>query len=442
MEGIEETRQRRPLRSLGGYTRPLAAAVGSVTAAILALAACSSAGVSPSGGGTSVSGSSAPGVTAHSVSIGLLMPLTGPFAAGYADFKTAFNARIALQNAEGGVYGRQLVVDQEDDQSSPTAVLTAASSLVQAKNVFAIGEESSVLFGAYKYLGKQGVPVVGGSADGGPEWTLANSDLFAVTGSSGANPPAAKAWGIFLKSQGVTDIGSLANTVPAGIKTVTAVNQSAEAAGLKASYLNGTFPQTQVSSFGGAVQTMMSQGVDGVMTGWSVQAGFGLLKDALAAGFRQKVKIWIMAASPTAADLGNPQARQLANGTWTMMPVVPPEANVPAAKAFDAAVAKYEHVTSPLTAIGVVGWLSASAIVEGLRLAGPHPTRAAFNAKLRTVKDFTGDGMEIQPVSFTASEGTGAQFTGPAPASCLWFMQYKGDRYVPQAKPICAGNVK
>jgi hypothetical protein len=125
-----------------------------------------------------------------------------------------------------------------------------------------------------------------------------------------------------------------------------------------------------------------------------------------------------------------------------MTPVVPPEANVPAARAFNAAVAKYEHVTYPLNFLGVKGWLSASAIVEGLKQAGPHPTRAAFTSKLRAVSDFTGDGMEIQPMSFTASVGTNAAFTGPVPGSCLWFMQYQGGHYVAQAKPVCAGNVK
>jgi ABC-type branched-subunit amino acid transport system substrate-binding protein len=415
---------------------------------ILALSACSSAGVSPSGsggsggGGSSGGGADAPGVTAHSVTLGLLMPLTGSYAAAFADVKIAFDARIALENAEGGVYGRQLVVDEADDQTSPTGVLAAARTLVQAKDVFAIGTNSPVLIGAYKYLGQQGVPVVGADADGGPEWTPANPNLFAVTGSSGPNPPAAAAWGLFLKSQGVTNVGSISNPFPGATKVVTAVNASAEAAGLKASYLNTTIPVTQASGFGGPVQTMMSQGVDGVMTGWTVEAGFGLLKDAVAAGFRQKVKVWIMAGAPTGADLSNPQARQLASGTWTMEPVVPPEANVPAAAAFNAAVAKYEHVTRPLTDLGVEGWLTASAIVEGLKLAGPHPTRAAFISKLRAVNDFSGDGMEIQPVSFTASVGENADFTGPVPGSCLWFMQYQGGHYVAQAKPVCAGNVK
>jgi branched-chain amino acid transport system substrate-binding protein len=417
-------------------------------AGVLALAACSSAGQSPNGSpngsgssGGSAAGNSAPGVTKDSVSIGLLMPFTGAVADEFGNVKTAFEARIALQNAEGGVYGRKLNVVLGDDQSDPTAVLAAAQNLVQSKNVFALGEESPVMFGAYKYLAQQGVPVVGGSADGGPEWTPANPNLFAVTGSAGSSPPAAKAWGTFLKSQGVTNVGSIGNNIPSAVKSITAANQSAKAAGLKATYLNGSIPATQVSNFGGVVQTMMSRGVNGVMTGWSVQAGFGLLKDAVAAGFRPKVKAWIMAANPTATELSSPQARQLANGAWTAVPVVPPQADVPAAKAFDAAVAKYEHVTTPLTAIGEVGWLAASAIIKGLQLAGPHPTRALFMSKLRAVNDFTGDGMEIRPISFTKSDGTGAQFTGPGPGSCLWFLHYQTDHWVPQAKPICAGNV-
>jgi hypothetical protein len=57
---------------------------------------------------------------------------------------------------------------------------------------------------------------------------------------------------------------------------------------------------------------------------------------------------------------------------------VPPQANVPAAKAFNAAVAKYEHVTAPLTAIGVVGWFT-----------GPGPGSCGGNLHRANAKDPT-----------------------------------------------------
>ena len=410
-----------------------------LAACILALAACGGSGGSPSGAGGG--GDSAPGVTKNSITIGLLMSFTGPIADEFGDIQTGFDARIAMQNAQGGVYGRKIKIVNADDQSSATAVLAAAKNLVQSHNVFAIGEGSPEMFAAYKYLAQNGVPVVGQDIDGGPEWSSANPNLFAVIGSQSSHPVPAKAWGEFLKTQGVTKVGAIANTYPSALAIINNVADSAKAVGLQAPYVNGTIPATQVSNFGGVVQAMQSKAVDGVDTGWGVQQGFGLLRDATASGFRQKVKVWIMAANPSSPELQDAQARQLAQGTWAVSPVVPPQADVSAAKAFNAAIAKYEHVTEPLTAEGVGGWLAASAIIEGLKLAGNNPTREAFTSGLRAVSNFTGDGMEIQPVSFTKSNGTTAADAGPAPQSCVWFMQYEGDQYVPQPKPICDGLV-
>lgn len=426
----------RPKRSVLGSTGVALVAAGAVV-----LAACSSG--SGSGGGPSGAGggSAAPGVTKNSITIGLLMSFTGPIADEFGDIKTGFDARMAMQNAAGGIYGRKIKIVEADDQSSATAVLTAAQNLVQQKNVFAIGEGSPELFGAYKYLAAQGVPVVGQDVDGGPEWTPANQNLFAVIGSQSSSPPSAKAWGEFLKTQGVTKMGAIANSYPSAVAVIDSVASSAKAAGVSAPYVNGTIPATQVSNFGGVVQAMQSAGVNAVDTGWGVQQGFGLLQAAVAAGFRQKTKVWIMLANPSYRELQNPQARQLAQNTWAVSPVVPPQAAIPAARAFNAAIAKYTGVEYPLTSQGVAGWLAASAIIQGLKLAGPNPTRSAFMSKLRAVNNFTGDGMEIEPVSFTKSNATTAADAGPAPQSCVWFLQYQGDKYVAQPKPNCDGLV-
>ena len=87
----------------------VAALVGAAAVASLLIAACGNGSTSTSSGGGTVSpgGSSAPGVTATSVNVGLLTSLTGPVAAGFTTVATGFKARIALQNAQGGVYGRK-----------------------------------------------------------------------------------------------------------------------------------------------------------------------------------------------------------------------------------------------------------------------------------------------------------------------------------------------
>src|SRR6202034_4305325 len=112
---------------------------------------------------------SAPGVTANSVTLGLLSSFTGSVSAGLTGLATDFDARIDLQNASGGVYGRQLKVVEGDDQSTTSGMLTAAQTLVEGKQVFAIGADSSQTYAAEPYLKREGVPITGLAQDG-PQW--------------------------------------------------------------------------------------------------------------------------------------------------------------------------------------------------------------------------------------------------------------------------------
>ena len=57
---------------------------------------------------------------------------------------------------------------------------------------------------------------------------------------------------------------------------------------------------------------------------------------------------------------------------------------------------------------------------------------------LRAVKDFDGDGMGLKPLDFKASHYASAAM-GAYPDGCLWFQQYDGEKYVPEAEPVCGG---
>src|SRR5262249_10227052 len=117
---------------------------------------------SSSGGG----GASAPGVTADTVTIGLLTALTGPAASTFADVPKGAEARVDLLNDNGGINGRKIKLEVADDQGSPNGNLAAAKSLVEQKHAFLVVSESPFTFGSAKYLHDAGVPVVGGSYDG------------------------------------------------------------------------------------------------------------------------------------------------------------------------------------------------------------------------------------------------------------------------------------
>jgi ABC-type branched-subunit amino acid transport system substrate-binding protein len=110
--------------------RGLAAAV-TAGVALTVLAGCGSS----SGGG-----SSAPGVTATSITFGSHQPLTGPAAPGYSEIAPASQAFFDYVNAHGGVFGRKIHLIYKDDAYNPTNTVNVVHQLVLQNNVFGIFE--------------------------------------------------------------------------------------------------------------------------------------------------------------------------------------------------------------------------------------------------------------------------------------------------------------
>ena len=89
-------------------------------------------GTAACGGGR---GSTSPSGTP--ITLAMITSLTGPGASEFSQAAAGFNARIALQNAEGGVDGHKLSGLVIDDQTSPTEVVTAVQNAL-SKGAFGI----------------------------------------------------------------------------------------------------------------------------------------------------------------------------------------------------------------------------------------------------------------------------------------------------------------
>jgi len=399
------------------------------------LSACSSGGSGSAGQSADV-----PGVTANSVTVGLITSLTGPSAASFSTVLPGFNARIALQNAEGGVNDRTIKVVDADDQGTTTTALSAAQTLVQQKKVFAVGSVSPTLYAAEPYLKQQGIPVIGYPLDG-VEWASPNENMFPALGSPSPKLPAARWYGTFFKSQGATNVAVVTVAIPAGVASAKNMRASVEAAGLKSAYGNYTVPLTQEGSFNSIIAQMQASGADGVYIELFPTAAFNFLAAIRQSGWTPKT-ILIGAPIPSAV-FSNPQARATAAGIWVATPFVPTSLHTPSTLAFQAALLKYEHQTSAPDENEYAGWAVASTLIKGLEAAGKNMTQASFTQSLRKVNGFTVDGLSSSPVSYTASFGTGGEGAGPAPEDCVYMEQYNPgvNAYVSQPKPICGGLV-
>jgi branched-chain amino acid transport system substrate-binding protein len=281
------------------------------------------------------------------------------------------------------------------------------------------------------------VPVVGGPIDG-PEWAPPNNNMFPVVGSANPKFPAAVEIGQFFKAEGVTKLATVTSPIPSAQAFLKNTVASAKAAGIQVVYQNLTIPVSQQGGFQNIVSQMKAAGANGVSIILLTEAEFAMLNEMQQAGMHV---VTTFANQPPGPTLATPQAQSEAQGLWTDIPFVPSVVNNAAVTAMQSALKTYANQTSPADENEQYGWMTADGLIKGLEVAGQNPTRTSFISALRAENNYTAGGLNISPVSFTASFGTGTLGAGPAQPSCAWYIQYKGTAWVPQSKPICGGQI-
>jgi branched-chain amino acid transport system substrate-binding protein len=396
-------------------------------AAVVSLAACSSSSSSSSGGASVSKGQSVSGGT---IKIGLMTDLTGVSASGFTTTKQGVNAYIDYINGQGGVNGKKISIVLGDTTSSPTGALTAAQKLVQNDKVFAIIENSSVFYGAERYLLKAGIPVVGSAIDG-PIWNdPKNTNLFAATGVGNPNYMGL-AQGQYVKTRGVTSCAALGySDSESAQKSATAFTKSCEAAGLKTGYLNTQVP-SGTTDVGAIALAIKKSGANGLTMSLRPNTAFAVVGALKQLGVPMKS---ILLPAGYGSDLiASAAAVQAAQGVDFETLGYPAETHNAATDLRRANLTKV-GATSPPTFGEQYGYLPAVGMVTGLKAAGSDLTQGNFTTKLRAVTDFTGDGLLPYKVNFSDyTPGT----------QCIAVAKLTGNVFVPvPGSPLCAGTKK
>jgi branched-chain amino acid transport system substrate-binding protein len=397
-----------------------------------------SSGITTTAGGPNSSGDttlqgSAPGITPTTITIGIINDNTGGLSSSFADGVAVAQARVALQNAQGGVNGRQIKLEVADSQSSPAVVQTAARELVERKSVFGIVSDSAIFFGAAPYLTQVGIPVTGNQLDG-PEWG-SSPNMFTVT------PPTFSTFdGMsynytqvpeFMKSVGAKKVAVLALATPSATlnaKQLVTINTQI---GLQNCYTNTSVTPGAVD-FTAVVLAIKQGGCDAAITAFTASSNVALASVIKNAGLNVKQYYY---ATYSQATLDNPSAAAVLNGTYSQAfaPAAATEQVYNKLKQYDPS---YHGGLLDLGAS--VAWTATDAIIEGLKLAGRNPTRASFISNLRTVKDYTIGGLSSTPVDFN-------YIGGNLPAkTCTNFVQLVGQAFVPvpaDGSPTCGTKV-
>ena len=368
------------------------------------------------------------------LTIALITSETGPAASLDIGTVGAFEARLDLQNAQGGVHGHTLVPLVLDDQTSPTEISTAVQEAIQRRAI-GIVSESPLFFIAAKYAQQAGVPVTGDDSDG-PEWgEQPYTNMFAsVFGSLDPSYPVNTMAGKVLKGFGGTKLATYAIGIsPTSIRANSDVAQSFDRVGGHTLVNDTSVPFGSVNF----TTTALIAKQDGVNTLWPNldSASDIALPEAYAeAGIKLKVDVLPVGLSPSL--INSPSWRQL-QGTIFLAEIHPFQLPNAGTKAMQAALEKYDHFTSTdfPTFSQSNGWLGADLMIKGLEGTSSNPTSAGVIKAIRHIKAYNGNGLLPSTINFSTVFGKDLPV-------CVWTLRAKKAGFVPtQNTPICGTDI-
>lgn len=364
----------------------------------------------------------APGLTASSVTVGNVSTESlGLFTGSIVGTK----AYAAYVNAQGGVNGRQLVVDAQDDEFTGAKNKELTQSAVQ--NDFAI-------VGSFSLEDSFGGTVVAQNPDVPDVSTTLDPTLSRLPNSYSANPTG-KGWptgpvNYFGKQypQQKLHAGVLASTYPSALATWKKEKPVLTRAGYKISYF-ATVPITQ-TDFNQNVVTMRNAGVRLILIDQLPQNYAGALLKAMSQqNFHPRLIIGTAAYSEQLVPSAGGQAA--ADGSNIEMPnalFLGEDAQlIPA----DATFLKWVQRVSPgfkPDYYTLAGWANAQLFTQALKGAGKSPTQGSVQQQLRKITSFNASGL-LAPTNPAAG----------LPSTCYLVAKITGGKFVRSDDPPVNG---
>jgi branched-chain amino acid transport system substrate-binding protein len=374
-----------------------------------------------------------PGVSDTEITIGTIIPSSGPTAAFYASSVDGIEARVAKANAEGELGDRTINLVKVDDGGDAARNVTAAQQLVEDEDVFAIISESNAGDASGSYLNGEGVPVVGWQLGLPVYGTYPNYFGFQNANTKDIKTYYTSRNADVIKALGGTKLAVVGNSTA---NSATFVEQVADAAnktkGLKTAYKNYDIP-AGTTDFGSVAQEIKESGADAMYTAMDNTSNTGLMQALKQANVTLDPVIFPGGYDPRV--LGLPAYQNVYFGIeFQPFEVADLKGSWPGLDEYKKWMAS-EKPDGVLNQISAVGWLSAETMIQGIKEAGVNcPTRKAFINNLRLVDDYTAGGW-FEPIDFRAVYNK--------PFTCVYYVHVENGAFVPQfdGEPFCAKQI-
>jgi ABC-type branched-subunit amino acid transport system substrate-binding protein len=415
------------------HSRRVKSRLGSLAKTAMAGAALA-AGVITLGGSAGAATSSAPGVTANSITVGTLSTQTGPISSNFSSLIYGEKAYFDYINAQGGVNGRKIDLKYTlDDAGDPSTFTQLAKTLINQDHVFAVTGVATAFFTPNIFVEAK-IPTYGYNVT--ENWAPA-PNLFAVGGSVIYLPAGAPGFAYVADQTHAKAIAVVAYGVASSAAACQTDANSLTKAGYKVVYTDFkiNYPGTTVAT---DVQRMKQAGADFVLSCMDVQGNVTMARaiKQYGGGITQ---LWLNGNDQQTLN----QNESLMQGIYFYVAHVPftaPTSEYPGLKLYLTEMKKYEPAYVQ-DEVAIQGWESAALFVQGVKMAGNNLTQANVIKQTNTLTDFTAGGLTV-PVNWKS-----AGHTGHKPPYCGAYIKAVGDKYVPALDTskksvfVCFGSI-
>jgi branched-chain amino acid transport system substrate-binding protein len=368
--------------------------------------------------GAQSSGSSAPGVTSNSITVGTISTQTGTLASNFSSLIYGERAYFDYVNAQGGINGRKIDYKYTlDDGGNPTTFNQLASTLINQDHVFAVTGIGTAFFSPNIFVEAK-IPTYGYNVTG--NWA-GPSNLFAAGGSVQYYPAGAPADAFVSRETHSPSIAFLAYGIAASAAACQAAQKSLQSAGYNVSYTDFkvNYPGSTVAT---DVQRMKQAGSNMVISCMDVQGNVSLARAIKQYGLHM-TQLWFN-GNDKQTLASNQSLMQNVYFGISHVPFSAPTSEYPGLKLYLTEMKKYEpnYVEDE---VAMQGWESAALFAQGVKMAGNNLTQANVIKADNSLTAFTAGGLT------TPTNWKSAGHSGHAPPYCSAFIKVSGNKYIP-----------
>ncbi len=307
-------------------TTPLRRVAAVAAAATLAL------GLSACGGSLKDSGSSSGGSgdTTGDIKLGMLAPMSGSSAAIGPYMKNGAQLAVDEINAAGGVEGRKLSLQVEDDACDPKTAAAAAAKLVTAGiNISVGGYCSGATLPTLSIFNKANIPMIIPAANSADLVAQKLPNVFLINGTGIQQAQAASD---FMKKEGAQAVALVDDNTSYSKDITTRAAENLKTAGVNVATQQSV--TAGESDYSGAVTAIINAKSDFVYWTGYYQEGGLIIKQLRAQGYTGKIMVADGSVDKQLIDIAGKDNAQGVFATMTQTP-----ATIPGG---DAWIAKYK----------------------------------------------------------------------------------------------------